>query len=120
MLRVDPKDDVLMMRLNEAIKFAAQANLLDQLFKQFVYLGSYGMDRERPLMVTRCTLGKDFAPYAFRFIMEKGEIRSPTETHWEFWFNGGLLYQGPDVAADGSFPSLNVSLNDGCGWFVHT
>jgi hypothetical protein len=37
------------------------------------------------------------------------------------WFGGGLIYQGPDVPADGSFPSLTVSMNPTrIGWFVHT
>lgn len=120
MLRIDPKDTDLMARLDEAIKHAASFNLLDQLFKQLVYLGGYGMDREQPLKVSRCTLAQDFAPLSFRFVMERGEMLSPTEIKWDFWFNGGLIYQGPDIAADGSFPVLTVSLNDGVGWFVHT
>lgn len=35
-------------------------------------------------------------------------------------FNGGLIYQGPGVPADGSFPSLTVSLDNKVGWFIHT
>jgi hypothetical protein len=31
-----------------------------------------------------------------------------------------LIYQGPNCPADGSFPSLCVSLAPGTGWFVHT
>ncbi len=120
MLRIDTKDDVLIARFHEMVLHAAGFGLLDQLFDQLVYLGRYGQDRERPLMLSRCTLARDFAPLSLRFIMEKGEIISPTEIRWEFWFNGGLVYQGPEQAADGSFPTLTVSLSDGNGWFVHT
>jgi hypothetical protein len=35
-------------------------------------------------------------------------------------FNGGLLFQGPSHPADGSSPSLTVSLASGNGWFCHT
>jgi hypothetical protein len=38
----------------------------------------------------------------------------------KFSFNGGLIYQGPDSPADGSFPSLCVGLASGTGWFCHT
>ena len=34
--------------------------------------------------------------------------------------NGGLIFQGPGLPADGSFPSLTVSLASGTGWFCHT
>jgi len=32
----------------------------------------------------------------------------------------GLIFQGPSAPADGSFPSLTVSLASGTGWFCHT
>lgn len=65
---------------------------------------------------TRCTLFRDFAPYSFEFLME----RSENGRDYERWFNGGLIYQGPDVPADGSAPSLTVSIDSKRnGWFVH-
>jgi hypothetical protein len=63
-------------------------------------------------------LSGDFAPRSFSFchyiLPEKaGEKR-------QFGMNGGLIYQGPVSPADGSFPSLTVSLASGTGWFCHT
>ena len=68
--------------------------------------------------VVRTTLWRDFAPLSFRFTHE---ITRDGET-WESWLSGGLIYEGPDVPADGSFPSLTVSVgsNGKPGWGVHT
>ena len=41
---------------------------------------------------------------------------------WDHWFNGGLIYHGPDVPGDGSSPSLSVDTSDSTAprWSVHT
>ena len=51
-------------------------------------------------------LGKDFAPYSFDFAL----YRPGAKDARKFVFNGGLIFQGPSCPADGSFPSLTVSL----------
>jgi hypothetical protein len=66
----------------------------------------------------QCVLSRDFAPHSFRF----GHYVSPefaSDGKRKFWFNGGLIYQGPNAPADGSFPSLTVSLSSGTGWYCH-
>jgi hypothetical protein len=102
--------------LEAAKKFALESGgqaLLDQLNAQLEFLGSYGHG-----MHTKCDLHPDFAPHSFTFVMFKKE--GPAKP-WMYWFNGGLIYQGPDIPADGSSPSLTVSLNPTKrGWFVHT
>jgi hypothetical protein len=84
--------------------FAERVGLADQLQRQLDYLGANDGARE-------IKLGRDFAPHSFTFAMYRDG---------KYLFNGGLIYQGPDCPADGSFPSLTVSLATGTGWFAHT
>jgi len=91
--------------------FAEKMGLRKQLEKQFDWLDIYGGKKDD----VRCTLYKDFAPHSFSFNIE---IKRGGE--FKFLYNGGLIYQGPGQPADGSAPSLTVSLHDGVGWFVHT
>lgn len=104
------RNEVVQARVHEAMQAALKMNLLAQLESQFRYLASYGQQR------TECELYCDFAPLSFAFTMfifkEDGE-RVP-------WFSGGLIYEGPNVPANGSAPSFTVSLEPGHGWFVHT
>jgi hypothetical protein len=62
----------------------------------------------------------DVAPYSFSFAHFALPKVTDEKPERKFWFNGGLIYQGPSVPADGSFPSLTVSLTPGTGWFCHT
>jgi hypothetical protein len=108
-------------------KFAAQIGLAGQLAGKLAYLDQYAYDPDgqefQRRIEKKCVLGKDFAPHSFSFAIYQRDLKvenlgdAPT---WKFWFNGGLIYQGPDCPADGSFPSLTVSLAKGTGWFVHT
>lgn len=97
-------------RLDAARKFADEAALAAQLQAQLDYLSGYG-DGDN-----RCTLYSDFAPHSFTFDMERPDGAGG----WRNWFSGGLILQTPSLPADGSFPSLTVSLTQGDGWFVHT
>ena len=81
-----------------------------QLERQLNYLATYGGHNYQ------CLLGKDFAPYSFDFALYRPGVKDARK----FVFNGGLIYQGPSCPADGSFPSLTVSLASGSGWFCHT
>jgi len=54
---------------------------------------------------------KDFAPHSMVFSIERERV---------CLLNGGLIYQGPTQPANGSFPSLTVSLHNDTGWFIHT
>lgn len=101
---------------------AVKLGLINQFLKQLQWLSEYA---NRPGCMydcedgknTRCKLFKDFAPLSFTFSIEK----TTDNVNWEHWFNGGLIYQGPSCPADGSFPSLTVSLNSTKhGWFAHT
>lgn len=85
--------------------FAKSMGLEQQLQQKLDYLAEYGDGNNT------CKLGKDFAPHSFIFTMFRDG---------SYWFNGGLIYQGPDCPADGSFPSFTVSLAKRTGWFVHT
>ena len=94
--------------LQEVREFAESIGLAEQLQKQLDLLGSYG-----GVGVSICKLYKDFAPHSFSFNMQWIDERRRG-------FGGGLIYQGPVCPADGSFPSLTVSLAKGTGWFCHT
>jgi hypothetical protein len=89
---------------------ARQMGLSEQLERQLCYLAGYGEGRNQVV------LGKDFAPLSFDFAL----YRPGAKDARKFVFNGGLIYQGPSCPADGSFPSLTVSLASGTGWFCHT
>lgn len=61
-----------------------------------------------------CELHNDVAPQSFEFLMRRAD-GTP-------WFNGGLIYSGPGMPADGTGPALTVSLTveSGHSWSVHT
>ncbi len=89
---------------------ARKMGLSSQLERQLDYLATYG---GRGL---QCILGKDFSPQSFDFALYLPGAKDDRK----FFMNGGLIYQGPSCPADGSFPSLTVSLASGTGWFCHT
>lgn len=93
---------------NEVMAFAASMGLAQQLQENLDRLSTFGGG------VRTCHLFKDFAPHSFSFNLYR------TDNCKQLWFNGGLIYQGPDSPADGSFPSLTMSLAEGTGWFIHT
>jgi hypothetical protein len=96
--------------LDSVRESARQMGLSAQLERQLNYLATYGGHNYQ------CLLGKDFAPYSFDFALYRPGVKDARK----FVFNGGLIYQGPSCPADGSFPSLTVSLASGTGWFCHT
>lgn len=112
-------DPGLLRHFNEVVAFANKMGLLGQLIGQLHYLDTYSHHPQTPERTTRCELMQDFAPHSFRFIMYRREM-TPEGLKEEFWFNGGLIYQGPESPSGGAFPSLSVSLADGVGWFVNT
>lgn len=62
----------------------------------------------------------DFAPLSFGYA-----ILAPSHDHGHYTSTvviaGGLIYQGPDIPANGSFPSLTVSMDPTrVGWFFHS
>ena len=89
---------------------ARQMGRSAQLERQLHYLATYGGHSYQ------CILGKDFAPYSFDFALYRPGVKDARK----FVFNGALIFQGPSCPADGSFPSLTVSLASGTGWFCHT
>ena len=102
-------------RLEEIREFARQMGLGEQLEHQLTFLGN----RESWGKRSQCYLSWDFAPHSFTFAHYLLPDASRTGKR-EFYMNGGLIYQGPTSPADGSFPSLTVSLASGTGWFCHT
>jgi hypothetical protein len=101
-------NDEQLERLEQVREFARTMGLTSQLERQIDFLATYGEGKYQ------CSLGYDFAPHSFSF----AQYRMGAER--KFIFNGGLIYQGPNCPADGSFPSLTVSLASGTGWFCHT
>lgn len=109
----------------EIMKFAASSpQLLTQLLGQLQYLDTYAQSRGEPDQLTCCTFARDFAEHSLRFVMNRVTVihanGRPAEIRETFWFNGGLIYQGPDNPANGISQSLTVSLAEGTGWFVNT
>jgi hypothetical protein len=110
-------DDEQLDRLEEVREFARLMGLGPQLERQLSWLADYGRNPDRPSR--QCALGYDFAPHSFSF----AHYLLPDSTgdgKRQLYLNGGLIYQGPDSPANGSFPSLTVSLTPGTGWFCHT
>ena len=102
---------------------AKTMGLWSQLREALYYLHTYAnregctYDKWNRRGNTRCDLYPDFAPHSFAVTM----TRQDPDGTWRPWWNGGLIYQGPEAPADGSFPSLTVSLNPkDVGWFLHT
>jgi hypothetical protein len=95
----------------EAVRdFAFEMGLSYPLEQQLDYLANYGGRGNQVILV------KHFAPHSFSFAMYRPGVKEARK----FIFNGGLIFEGPSQPADGSFPSLTVSLADGVGWFTHT
>lgn len=101
--------------LEEVRQFADKMNLRVQLEDQLTSLGSWFHECTGTECPYEIELHKDFAAYSFTFLV----YRNLPEGRL-FAMNGGLIYQGPGLPADGSFPQLTVSLHPGIGWFVHT
>ncbi len=100
-------DDEQLDRLEQVREHARALGLFSQLERQLNYLAGYDG--------SQCVLGYDFAPHNFSFCLYRP---SPKEER-KFRFNGGLLWQGSGAPADGSFPSLSVSLHNDTGLFIH-
>jgi hypothetical protein len=105
-------DDEQLDRLEQVREFARLVGLGRQLEHQLCFLAHDWSPN------AQCILGYDFAPYSFSFC----RYTLPTDGTGErkFSYNGAMIYQGPNCPADGSFPSLTVSLASGTGWFCHT
>ena len=109
-------DEAQLERLEQTREFAREHGLSEQLERQLDYLANYA-DHGEPKR--QCVLSYDFAPHSFSFahyVLPKFAANGQRS----LWFHGGLIFQGPKCAADGSFPSLTVSLAAGTGWFCHT
>jgi len=64
-----------------------------------------------------CYVGKDFAPYSFRFSV----FRPDKDGEQKFVLNGGLIFHGDhDNGGDGGAPTLSVCLTPQDGWSIHT
>ena len=103
-------DDEQLDRLEQVREHARALGLTEQLERQLGYLAGYG-DEHNQVM-----LSYDFAPHSFSF----ATYRPGPKDERKLRFIGGLIFQGPSCPADGSFPSLTVSLASGTGWFCHT
>ncbi len=98
--------------LAEARAFADDLGLRQQLEAKLTYLDRYAAPRR-----TRCTLGPDFAPHSFTFVLEAENESGVYQT----WFTGGLIYHGATDGKDtGALPALAVTLVDTVGWEIHT
>ena len=110
-------DEETLDRLEQVREHARSPGLGLQLEKQLDYLAGYA--RNDGEAKRQCVLSYDFAPHSFAFahyVLPKFAANGQRS----FWFNGGLISQGPGCPGDGSFPSLSVSLTPGTGWFCHT
>lgn len=104
---------------NEVMGFAVKRGLAHQLVHRLNYLSSYAQHRTNTEKggIIVCHLQRDFAAHSFVFQVN---LESTTDGVNVPIMNGGLIYQGPGLPADGSFPQLTVSLSEGEGWMVHT
>jgi hypothetical protein len=106
--------------LDAVREWARQNQLLETLDAALFDLGE-GIGRSNWV-----ELYSDFAPHSFGFCLYRIENpdapRGTPLSRGRFVFNGGLIYHGPQCPADGSFPSLSVSLSGrtDARWEVHT
>jgi hypothetical protein len=117
MLVID--NDKIRDNVGKACTAALRMGALPELARALIYLDTYAKPDDSPYKSkTRCTLFPDSAPLSFTFRMDK---RNNKTGEYNYWFNGGLIYSGPDCPADGSFPSLSVDVNpsDKPTWRVH-
>lgn len=100
---------------DEVKSFAESTGQLEQLQQKLDYLDTYADHEKQGL--TKCVLGKDWAPYSFAFTMLKRDANG----EYRRWFNGGLIYHGShDNGGDGSAPTFSVNLTPQNGWSIHT
>jgi hypothetical protein len=109
-------DEEQLDRLEQVRDFARSMGLGEQLERQLGYLAGYACHDDSP--PRQCVLSYDFAPHSFSFAHYA--LPTPERPGRKFWFNGGLIYQGPSSPANGDFPALTVSLASGTGWHCHT
>ena len=109
-------DDEQLDRLEQVREFARSMGLSNKLEHQLNCLA--GMATTASPLVSACSPTTSRRT-SFSFCHYMLPAYSGTGQR-EFSFNGGLIYQGPSCPADGSFPSLTVSLASGTGWFCHT
>jgi hypothetical protein len=110
-------DDEQLDRLEQLPEFARLMGLGLQLERHICWLADYGRNPDPPSR--QCLLGYDFAPHSFSF----AHYLLPDSTgdgKRQLYLNGGLIYRGPESPANGSFPSLTVSVASGTGWFCHS
>jgi hypothetical protein len=105
-------DDEQLDRLEQVREVARSMGLSEQLERQLNFLADKRCWGEK----AQTQLSNDFAPHSFSF----GVYSLPNGKRRQIVLHGGSIYQGPEAPGDGSFPSLNVSLNSGTGWFTHT
>lgn len=94
----------------QVLEFALANGCAKRLLERLTYLADYGGN---PTFTT-CTLQRDFAPYSFGFLIEKDG---------KPWFNGGLIYSGPDQPLNGGAPAFTVGIgidSSTHGWSIHT
>ena len=108
-------DDEQLDRLEQVREFARLMGLDRQLETPALLPGPRVVRREDRSVRARLRLRTALVQLR-RYILP-AYARSGERT---FSYNGGMIYQGPSCPADGSFPSLTVSLASGTGWFCHT
>ncbi len=107
--------------LEQVREVAHKLGLSTQLERQLCFLSHGWAGGRAP---TQTWLGKDFAPYSFGWCVYRLNAENPQQRAARV-INGGFIYQGPSVPADGSFPSLTCDLGSLSGqprhgWFCHT
>ena len=93
----------------EVVQFAVANKCYGKLMERLDYLGHYSDE------ATTCHLYRDHAPNSFVFAMKRHGS--------QFWFNGGLIYSGPEQPLNGSGPAFTVGIgidSSTHGWSVHT
>ena len=129
---------------SEVVEFATKVGALEELNKSLEWMRTYACRGENDVIYetrSKFVLYKDVAPNSVQVRVYKrknnAKVDGPPEItgrraieipepEYEFWYNGGLIYSGPGLPADGSFPSLSVSLDPDANsgkrhmWSVHT
>jgi len=122
-------------KVEEEVHATRDSELITAFNNAMVHCHLFGCDWEEPFRAV-VELHNDFAPWSFFFVewlvckpeykpsdeeVRNGKCKEFFDKWYVRYMHGGLIYQGPKCPADGSFPSLTVSLDPTrIGWFMHT
>jgi len=113
----DPENDIL--HITSSLRIKCRKRFLQE--KEFAEKVGLGAEFDRAIQIAHewaqngqsVEIYSDFAPHSFGFAI--------LSNNGSCILAGGLIYQGPELPANGSAPSFSVSMDSTRrGWFYHS